>query len=396
MTMAAAIESRTAEARAPSKASRIAQIDIITDLGEAEPTWRALEAGTSVFTPYQRFDFLATWQRQVGEREDVSPFIVVAYDADRRPLLLLPLALRRGLGVRIAAFMGDKHATFNMPLWDKTFAAEAKPGDLAMLVSSLRARADVDVLALTQQPTVWHEIQNPFALLGHQPSVNPCPVLMIAPGAPPTALISHSFRRRLKSKERKLEKIPGYSYRIASTEAEIARMLDWFFRTKPLRMAEQKLPNVFGEVGVEEFVREACSTKLAGGRRAIDIHALECDEEVMALFAGVADGERCSMMFNTYTMSEHSRYSPGLILVRNIVDHYAAKGFRAIDLGIGSDDYKRFFCKSDEPIFDSFVALSGRGKLAAAAMSSLNRVKRLVKQNQALHGLAQRLRGAFH
>ena len=41
------------------------------------------------------------------------------------------------------------------------------------------------------------------------------------------------------------------------------------------------------------------------------------------------------------------------------------RDYRALDLGIGSDDYKRLFCKSDEPIFDSFIPLSQRGKLAA-------------------------------
>ena len=96
-------------------------------------------------------------------------------------------------------------------------------------------------------------------------------------------------------------------------------------------------------------------TPLAGGGHAIDIHALECDEEVIAIFAGVADGHRFSMMFNTYTMSASSKYSPGLILMRDIIDHYAGRGYRALDLGIGSDDYKRLFCKSDEPIFDSFL-----------------------------------------
>ena len=68
-------------------------------------------------------------------------------------------------------------------------------------------------------------------------------------------------------------------------------------------MAEQKLPNVFAEPGVEDFIRSACLAPLAGGGRAIDIHALECDDEVIAIFAGVADGHRFSMMFNTYTMS---------------------------------------------------------------------------------------------
>jgi CelD/BcsL family acetyltransferase involved in cellulose biosynthesis len=94
-------------------------------------------------------------------------------------------------------------------------------------------------------------------------------------------------------------------------------------------------------------------------------------------------------------MSEHARYSPGLILMRNIIDHYAGQGYRALDLGIGSDDYKRLFCKSCEPIFDSFIPLSPRGTPAAATISAFNRGKRLVKQNQTLLAVAQRLRRAF-
>jgi CelD/BcsL family acetyltransferase involved in cellulose biosynthesis len=136
--------------------------------------------------------------------------------------------------------------------------------------------------------------------------------------------------------------------------------------------------------------------RLANGKRAIDIHALECDEEVIALFAGVADDDRFSMMFNTYTMSDHARYSPGLILIRNIIDHYAAQGYRALDLGIGSDEYKRLFCRDDEPIFDSVVPLSGRGKLASLAISATHRAKRWIKHNPALLRLAQPLRSVFH
>ncbi len=56
------------------------------------------------------------------------------------------------------------------------------------------------------------------------------------------------------------------------------------------------------------------------------------------------------MMFNTYTLSENAKHSPGVILVRDIIDHYAAKNYVAFDLGIGADEYKRQFCKDDEPI----------------------------------------------
>jgi CelD/BcsL family acetyltransferase involved in cellulose biosynthesis len=395
MTMAAAIESRTAEAPAWSKTSRIASVDFLGDLGEAESIWRCLENQPHFSTPYQRFDFLRPWQRLVGEREGVRPFIVIAYDRERRPLLLLPLVLCRAHGMRVAYFMGGKHATFNMALWDRDFAAGATRADLDALISAIREQSAADVLAFGQQPLRWRDLSNPMALLPRQASANDCPLMTIVPGTSPTARVSHSLRRRLKTKERKLKMLPGYRYRVATTDGEIKRLLDAFFRIKPLRMAEQKLPNVFAEPGVEDFIRSACMTPLASGGRVIDIHALECDNEVIAIFAGVADGQRFSMMFNTYTISDNSRHSPGLILIRNIIDHYADSGYRALDLGVGSDGYKTLFCKGNEPIFDCFIPLTARGAVAAAAMSGINRTKHFVKHSPALLEIAQALRGVL-
>ena len=160
-------------------------------------------------------------------------------------------------------------------------------------------------------------------------------------------------------------------------------------------MAEQKLPNVFAEPGVEDFIRDACMAPLAGGGRVIDIHALECEDEVIAVFAGVADGNRFSMMFNTYTISGNSRHSPGLILIRNIIDHYAEGGYRSLDLGVGADGYKRLFCKDNEPLFDCFIPLNARGAVAAVAMSGINRVKHYVKHSPSLLDLVQGLRSAL-
>jgi CelD/BcsL family acetyltransferase involved in cellulose biosynthesis len=394
MTIAAAVDSRTAEAPARSKASRIARVAIVGDFAEVEAIWRELEA-RELSTPYQRFDLLAAWQREIGARESAKPFIVVAYDADGRALVLLPLVLRVQHGVRIASFMGGKHTTFNMALWEREFARDANAADLAALLSGIRVKAAADVLSLTQQPLHWQDYLNPFAMFPRQPSANNCPLLTMVPGDPPENRISNSFRRRMKTKERKLQG-PGYRHHVADTDADIDRLLDWFFQVKPLRMAEQNLPNVFAEPGVADFVRKTCRACLPDGGRLIDIHALECDDEVIAIFAGVADGHRFSMMFNTYTMSGRSRYSPGLILMRHIIDHYAERNYRALDLGIGSDEYKRLFCKGDEAIFDSFVALTPRGRIVASALSGLNRLKRHVKHNRALLELAQRLRRTFH
>jgi CelD/BcsL family acetyltransferase involved in cellulose biosynthesis len=284
-----------------------------------------------------------------------------------------------------------------MPLLRRDFATSAIPADLDALIEAIAAQPDrPDVLALTRQPLRWLDLDNPMSLLSRQASTNDCPLLKIAPGAAPSDLISNSFRRRLKGKERKLQALPGYRYCLATSDAEIKRVLDAFFTIKPQRMAEQNLPNVFADPGIEAFIRDACLKQRPGGGHAIDIHALECDDEVIAMFAGVADGHRFSMMFNTYTLSEASRHSPGLILMRQIIDYYAEHGYTSFDLGIGSDEYKRLFCKDDQPIFDSYIPLTLRGKVAAIGLSSLTFAKRMVKQNPALMQMAQLLRGAFH
>lgn len=395
MTMAAAIENRNAGAPAWSTSSRIAAIDIFSDLDQAETVWRSLELQRHLSTPYQRFDFLRPWQRTVGTRAGFQPLIVVAYDRDRTPLLLLPLVLKQAWGLRIAHFMGGKHATFNMALWNRDFAGVACRADLDIVFAAIHEREGIDVLVFDQQPLTWQDLPNPMGMLPRQPSVNDCPVMTIVPGTPATARVSHSMRQRLKTKERKLQALPGYRYHVAAGDADIKRLLDAFFRIKPLRMAEQNLPNVFAEPGVEQFIRESCIAPLSEGGRVIEIHALESDSEVIAVFAGVADGTRFSMMFNTYTVSAISRYSPGLILVRHIIDYYAEHGYRSLDLGVGSDGYKKLFCKVNEPIFDCFIPFSPCGSVAAIAMSASSRTKRLVKSSPALLRLAQWLRRGF-
>jgi CelD/BcsL family acetyltransferase involved in cellulose biosynthesis len=388
--MAAATESSPALAHTESS-PHVAQVEVLDSVDAAEQAWRALEGEFS--TPYQRFEFLRPWQAHVGASEGLTPFIVVGRDPAGDPVLVLPLAMGRENGASVVRFLGGKHTTFNMGLWRRDVAAAITKTDLDTVLSAIRDHG-TDVLAFTQQPSQWNGLANPMALWPSQPSPNACP-LMVMSHTSPEQKLSSGFRRRLRTKERKLQAMPGYRYLPAETDDDIKRLLDAFFIIKPQRMAAQKLPNVFADPGIEIFIRETCMAKLPDGTRAIIMHALECDDEVIAIFAGVAGAKRFSMMFNTYTMSESARYSPGVILVRSIIDHYAARDFDAFDLGIGSDEYKLQFCKDDEPIFDSFIPLTARGKLAAFGMSSLTHAKRLVKQNPALMHMALRLRSAL-
>ena len=200
------------------------------------------------------------------------------------------------------------------------------------------------------------------------------------------------MRGRLRGKTRKLQKLPGFRYFRADKPADIDRLLDAFFALKSVHMTQQGLTNVFAAPGVQEFLRSASHRKLPNGRSIIEIHALEADAEVLAFFAVVCDEHRCASMFNTYTLSENARHSPGLILIHNMVLDCAARGLRGFDLGVGKAEYKSVFCNEVEPLFDTIIGLTPLGKMSAPGIRAAVAAKGLIKRKPALWGAVQALR----
>jgi CelD/BcsL family acetyltransferase involved in cellulose biosynthesis len=378
----------------PRSAGKLARIEVFEDMLSAEPFWRRLEAGRALATPYQQFDLLSAWQYHVGARTGVTPFIVIGFDDAGEPLFLWPLGRTQNGLLKVVRFLGSKHANFNVGLWRRDSLAAIGARELRDVFDRITARGyEVDLVALLSQPLTWDGIANPFTLLAHQASVDMSAQLNLTrTTADALNGLSPSMRARLRAKERKLRNLAGYRYLQAATDQEIDRLLDGFFAVKSTHMAAQGLGNVFAEAGVAEFLREACHHRLPGGRRLIEIHALEGGGEVLALFGSTADDYRFSSMFNTYTLGENARHSPGLVLLMHMVAECAARGLRSFDIGVGRAHYKSSFCREPEPLFDTFLPLTLRGRLAAGAFSTAFAAKRMIKQNPALWSAVQALR----
>jgi CelD/BcsL family acetyltransferase involved in cellulose biosynthesis len=377
------------------RAGRIARIEVLDDIQAAEAFWRALERDDAWATPYQRFDLLAAWQFHVGARKGIVPFIVIGFDAAGQPLFLWPLGRKRIGPIRLAGFLGSKHASYNIGLWRRDLAAAISASDIRDLMARIAARPGnpVDLLALHSQPLTWAGLANPFGLMPRQLSAEDGACLhLTSPTRGIEGAVSPAVQSRLRGKERKLKKLAGYRYIQAVSAADIDRLLDAFFALKAVHMRSQGLTNVFADPGVAAFVRQACHVRLPDGRPLIEIHALEGDGEVLALYGAVVDPYRFSAMFNTYTLSRHARQSPGLILLQHMIGACADRRARSFDIGVGRAHYKSFFCKEPEPLFDTFLAFTPRGRLAAPAIQATFAAKRMIKGRPALWAAVQFLR----
>ena len=79
-------------------------------------------------------------------------------------------------------------------------------------------------------------------------------------------------------------------------------------------------------------------------------------------------------------------------MLARLVQHCCERGLDTFDLGIGEASYKTLFCPDTEPLFDSYLPLSARGRLLALALSTGAATKRAVKERAALWSLVRSLR----
>ena len=379
------LRNHAASASAPGKA--FARLEVYRDFASVETLWREFEREADL-TPYQRFDYLHLWQQHIGSKDGVTPLIVVAFDAENKLLCLLPLGKFARGPFHAACYLAGKHANYNFGIWRR--GVSFNHDFLTQFIEALNAsEPDLAVLELHNQPYAWHGAENPFLAFSHQPS--PSTGYRLKLGDTGEAVLARqltsSYRGRIRGKEKKLAKLPGYRYFVASTPEEITRCMDAFFAQKREYMAVMKIPNPFDAPEVEAFLRAVAYARI------LEIHALECDSEVLALYAGVADGKRISTLISSYTASENSRWSPGIITISHIVANVADRGLEIMDLGVGEAEYKFVYCDEKEELFDSFIPLSKAGHAIVPLLRAQANLKRFVKSTPTLWRAAKTVRG---
>jgi CelD/BcsL family acetyltransferase involved in cellulose biosynthesis len=372
----------------------IARIEIFDDFAAAGPAWDRL-GEDAVATPFGRRDWIELWQRHIGAPTGLRPLIAVARDERDDPLFLLPLAARAGRLLTVARYFGGRHSQLNMGLWRRDIAAALTADDLHRAFETIAQRCGIDLFVLLNQPVLWDGRANPLVQLRRQPS--PDEVFRVDfEGESGDAVIKSrlkpTLRGLLKSKEKKLAKLPGYRYFRAATTEEAERILAAFFTQKAAHLRMQGVPNAFAEPGVADFLRAACVEGLAAGTATIELHAIEGGGEVLAVMGGVVNARRFSSMFNSYTLSDHARWSPGLILISHMLRSCADRGIASYDLGAGYGAYKRHFCKTADPLFDSVLSFSERGHIAAALCRAGLAGKRWIKTTAPLWAVIRAVR----
>ncbi|WP_172123716.1 GNAT family N-acetyltransferase [Devosia sp. 919] len=372
---------------APGSTTSGGGITLQRGLAAAEPAWRALER-EAIFTPYQRFDWIAEIAR--AQQLEDADFVTLQIEFDGSPAALLPLHLHRKAGCTFAAIPGSSFGNSDwMPVRRDAAALLTRPV-LNRAFARLRDEAGVDVLSFEHLPAQWRGIDNPLLSFPHQPSPDHFYYADIAP----TMLETLPKKRRvdiLRGRRRLEETLGPVTLRRATTLEHIDQVHAAFLEHRSVRFRQMGVPNVFAEPHFRALFRDGAIAGASEDKPAVALHALYVAEEIVATAVGTYSPCHYSQYINSNTDGPASKYSLVGLLMFLLVEDLIAAGISSIDMGVGDFAYKTSWTQKT-PINDAAIALSAKGTAAAALLNGKRALKRHIKQNDKLWSFAKQLR----
>jgi CelD/BcsL family acetyltransferase involved in cellulose biosynthesis len=307
-------------------------------------------------------------------------------------LALLPLVLHRRFGLVRASFVGAKHANFHMPLLDPAFAASLDADAARALLCAVAASLPgLDAFAFINQPVTWDGQRNPVALVAAQPSPSNAYRLILDADCETalTRAMSAHARKNHRRKRARLAEFGACRTILATTDEERARILEAFLAQKTQRFAQQGLPDAFAGPGIRRFLAEGARPAGEAGEPALIFAAHLIDERIVATYIATRHRGRFSGMATSFENdADLQRYSPGEMLLVDLIRLHCAAGYADFDLGVGEAQYKASICNIVDEMVDAVVPVSAAGRLAGGLARAGRAARRWIKRSPGLHRLA--------
>jgi CelD/BcsL family acetyltransferase involved in cellulose biosynthesis len=153
------------------------------------------------------------------------------------------------------------------------------------------------------------------------------------------------------------------------------------------------IPDIFRQEGVDRFLRETWhKSQDCPGDPKLVIDYLACEGRILATYTGVMHHKRYSCFINSIDPDATlNKFSPGELLLAEVIRQRCAAGDTDLDLGIGFERYKQAWCEVDT-LVDTIVPTRPSGHLFFAMRFTVLRCKAMIKNIPALWRLSRMIR----
>ncbi|HSP26662.1 MAG TPA: GNAT family N-acetyltransferase, partial [Saliniramus sp.] len=301
---------------------------------------------------------------------------------------ILPLGVRTQAGVRIGSILGGRHVNFQMPLWSPGFLDDTTirldGAGLEALLRRIGERLGVDALTFLHQPGRWNHSDNPLASIRAEVANSPAFTLPLAANFESIARARRSARslQQIRRKRRRLEAAAGpLVFARARDPQTCERVIDKAIRDRAARRRTSGIPSFFDVEGGARFVRETALRGLnqPDGDCVLAVHYLQAGDVIVASYFGGSAGGHYSCFANAFDVA-FEKYSPGDLILHDLISHLCEQGLQGMDLGVGEEHYKKLWCDTI-PLHAGTLPITALGALYSGGARSYRAARQAVKNS---------------
>jgi CelD/BcsL family acetyltransferase involved in cellulose biosynthesis len=371
--------------QATSLAPATLQVSLYDDFAAVESQWRCFERDADC-TPFQTFDWLLAWQRQIGQRAAVIPVIAVASFANGDIAFLLPLGIEPKRLAKRLCWLGQDINDYNAPLIVRDFAHRVTPDGFRTAWDELRARMQCeprlryDWIELEKMPQTLGGQLNPFFNLAL--ASNPSGAHFAQLGSDWKSFYydkrSSATRRRDRAKRKHLSQFGEIDF-VTSVDADDSRRtIEILMEQKTRLLAQRGIADMFARCGWREFFLDVAANPAT--RHLVHISRVQIGATCAAANLGVVFGDTYYHVLASYDDGALAHYGPGALHLRELLAYAIGRGLNRFDFTIGDEPYKLEWSDTNVSLGDYTAAATWRGWLPYCQSMVRRPVKRFIKQ----------------
>lgn len=329
--------------------------------------------------PFQSAAWLQAALGAAKDDQELSVHIVCARH-NGAPLLIVPLCGHQGAFGLTLSFIGQRLSDYNDPIFDQHLAGRVDADFMEALwqrVGQLIPQADLislhKLLHAPQLPKIGS-----VRLWSQEPEQGHWLKIKGSWEESQDGLFGKSSRRSLARKAKKLSEMGELDCVVLSDPQERLAAVERLARWKSVQLEGLGSANPFRGDEFSNFLKSAVSL---GSPENFRLCQLSAGETPLALTLMLCDDHRWFLYQTAFTDREEGRFSPGLLLLRDILKRAHDAGVAVFDFGLGNEGYKRKYCDQEQFLYRQLIALSAKGRAAMVVEYLKFRLRTLASSN---------------
>jgi CelD/BcsL family acetyltransferase involved in cellulose biosynthesis len=338
------------------------KIQVSEDIRAFAELWpRSDRMGSARCYAFQCADHLEVWGRTIGKARGTQKVFVAVFDEASRPLLLLPFGIEQGRRLRILGFLDGGVSDYNAPV----IFEQARAWDAARTKSLWKALTSAlprfDIAVFEKMPAEICGIENPLANLPVLPTTPSGHFIRLTQSWRNEAGPRLPFKREAEAQRRRLAKLGQVTFEVVEDPAERRRILEAMLSQKSRRYMETWGVDGLDRPGYRSYYLELVEELSPSG--PVLMAALKVDGKIIATNWGLLVSGRFIGIVMTFEGGEWRRFSPGKLLLEDLLLWCCNNGIEIFDFGVGDEGYKAGYTDEILALYKASIPVTAYAKL---------------------------------